>query len=42
VPVVLPAGDFRLAFVLVALVGLAALVDALRLAANAGAGAVVK
>jgi hypothetical protein len=38
----MPAGQFRMSFVLVALVGLVALVDTLRLSANAGAKAVGK
>jgi MFS family permease len=39
VPAALPAGELRIAFMLVAVVGLGALVDSLRLAADAGAGA---
>jgi hypothetical protein len=42
VPGALPAGEFRIAFVLVAMVGLAALADTLRLAGDAGASAVGK
>jgi EmrB/QacA subfamily drug resistance transporter len=42
VPAALPAGEFRIAFVLVAVVGLAALVDSLRLAGHAGLSAVGK
>jgi hypothetical protein len=38
----MPAGQFRMSFVLVALVGLLALVDTLRLDATAGARAVGK
>jgi hypothetical protein len=42
VPGALPAGEFRIAFVLVAMVGLAALADTLRLAGDAGTSAVGK
>jgi hypothetical protein len=40
VPAALSAGEFRIAFVLVAVVGVVALVDSLRLASHAGLSAV--